>query len=952
MISGAGRIKSRLTIAGVELTDDDIKSITLKTGSSDGKSIAPGTVYVPELEAEIIYTGNIYRKTKVCWYIGLSDDGTEYEYVKVFTGTIKNIEKSSDTVKLIVYSQLYYSYKSYVSELTYPATTLQMLHEISQNIDMPIETTGLSPITIGEAPKGYTCRQILAEIAGLYGCFVLPNRDDSKIMLKWYENSGLIIRDDFDEPQLEDMNVNIGGFACNVNGKWMTELHSGYVMEWSCMYMTSTILEGLRDKLSIKYRIGSFNLLSGNILIDPWDIITLSYNGEEYKMPAGILEHRYDGGLTTAFRTPGDTDGETTSSSANSGGASATNRLIAEVVETKRVLADKADVVELEAVKANIRTLDAEKADINELKAVQATIDNLDATYANIDLSNIAKGTINQAMIATGAIGTAQIADGSITDAKIVELTADKITAGLLSVDRLEIRGSKNSIVYAINNITGALQSENVDTINGEVLTKRSVTADKIVANAITAREIASKTITANEILSGTITSSEIAANSIKAINIASGAVTADKINVDSLQAISAKIGGFTIGDTYLANGTDMFGKYEPEMHSKKIDVDVSSGNTFSETVDMPYCKLPIRITYSITGNSSITNNVSVDTENTEVTVFNVGSVGCTAVYSDGVLTLSGGGYGAKISFTVAWYKDLGSSVYLGLDGISCGANFSVNSDGDLKAASGNISGFDIRENLMSMNVTPVSNPIYCFLNTHPLAGQNAGAAEYSILLAAGASLDDPNAKDAKPSLFISHGGDLISLSNHDYETQLRISGAEIYLNTDKFIRLGYRRLFGMTSDNRLRINYDAPYSTDIYAGTSSGAINFYVNGTQKAYVNSSGVVNKSDKRLKTDIEDIEDKYIEIADKLKPKTYKYKDDLSKTNTGFIAQDLQSVIEELGIDNESFAPLSKGDDGYLGINYIQLIPILWAKVQQQDDMIKHLSEEIHKLKGVE
>lgn len=950
MVSGAGRIKSRLTIAGVELTDDEIKSITLKTGSSDGKSIAPGTVYVPELEAEIIYTGNIYRKTKVCWYIGLSDDGTEYEYVKVFTGTIKNIEKSSDTVKLIVYSQLYYSYKSYISELTYPATTLQMLHEISQKIDMPIETTGLSPITIGEAPKGYTCRQILAEIAGLYGCFVLPNRDDSKIMLKWYENSGLIIRDDFDEPQLEDMNVNIGGFACNVNGKWMTELHSGYVMEWSCMYMTSTILESLRDKLSIKYRIGSFNLLSGNILIDPWDIITLSYNGEEYKMPAGILEHRYDGGLTTAFRTPGDTDGETTSSSANSGGASATDRLIAEVVETKRVLADKADVVELEAVKANIRTLDAEKADINELKAVQATIDNLDATYANIDLSNIAKGTINQAMIATGAIGTAQIADGSITDAKIVELTANKINAGLLSVDRLEIRGSENSIVYAINNITGALQAQNVDTINGEVLTQRSVTADKIVANAITAKEIASKTITANEILSGTITSNEIAANAIQAINIEAGAVTADKINVDSLQAISAKIGGFTIGDTYLANGTDMFGKYEPEMHSKKIDVDVSSGNTFSKTVDMPYCKLPIRITYSITGNSSITNNVSVDTENTEVTVFNVGSVGCTAVYSDGVLTLSGGGYGAKISFTVVWYKDLGGSVYLGLDGISCGEKFSVNANGDLKAASGKISGFDIRDNALLLKSSAAGSDFYCSLNSNSLTHMN-GPAYYSVFLGVNtnASFAEPDAQFITPALYIAHNGDLVSTYNHDYNTELRISNASMSMPKGHYITSNNKKMFGMDASGRVKVNYDASCGTDISAA-SGYSTNFYVGGSQKAYVNSSGISNTSDKRLKTDIEDIEDKYIEIADKLKPKTYKYKDDLSKTNTGFIAQDLQSIIEELGIDKESFAPLSKGDDGYLGINYIQLIPILWAKVQQQDDMIRHLSEEIQKLKG--
>ena len=66
-----------------------------------------------------------------------------------------------------------------------------------------------------------------------------------------------------------------------------------------------------------------------------------------------------------------------------------------------------------------------------------------------------------------------------------MELTANKITAGTLSVERLIICGDKNSIIYAINN-AGELVSQNVNTIDGDVLTKRSITADKIVAGAIT----------------------------------------------------------------------------------------------------------------------------------------------------------------------------------------------------------------------------------------------------------------------------------------------------------------------------------------------------------------------------------------------------------------------------------------------------------------------------------
>ena len=80
----------------------------------------------------------------------------------------------------------------------------------------------------------------------------------------------------------------------------------------------------------------------------------------------------------------------------------------------------------------------------------------------------LALGAITAALIAQGAVGTAQIADASITDAKIVELTANKITAGTLSVERLIIRGSNQSLIYAINNM-GELVSAQVDTIDGYV---------------------------------------------------------------------------------------------------------------------------------------------------------------------------------------------------------------------------------------------------------------------------------------------------------------------------------------------------------------------------------------------------------------------------------------------------------------------------------------------------
>lgn len=202
----------------------------------------------------------------------------------------------------------------------------------------------------------------------------------------------------------------------------------------------------------------------------------------------------------------------------------------------------RAKILDGEIVTAKIADLAVTGAKIADLavttaKIAQAAITNAQIANAAVDTGQIALGAITSALIAQGAIGTAQIEDGSITNAKIVDLTANKINAGTLSVERLIIRGSDQSLIYAINNM-GELVSAQVDTIDGYVLTERTITADKIIAHSITANELAAHTITANEILAGTITGNEIAAASIAGSNIKAGTLTASHVTADFGEAL------------------------------------------------------------------------------------------------------------------------------------------------------------------------------------------------------------------------------------------------------------------------------------------------------------------------------------------------------------------------------------------------------------------------------
>ena len=118
-----------------------------------------------------------------------------------------------------------------------------------------------------------------------------------------------------------------------------------------------------------------------------------------------------------------------------------------------------------------------------------------------------------------------------------MELSANRITAGVLSVERLIIRGTEQSLIYAVNNM-GDLVSTRVDTIDGYVLTERTITADRIVAHSLTANEIAAKSITANEILAGTITGAEIAGETITGANIKAGTITTGHVTSDFGQTL------------------------------------------------------------------------------------------------------------------------------------------------------------------------------------------------------------------------------------------------------------------------------------------------------------------------------------------------------------------------------------------------------------------------------
>ena len=111
------------------------------------------------------------------------------------------------------------------------------------------------------------------------------------------------------------------------------------------------------------------------------------------------------------------------------------------------------------------------------------------------------------------------------------------------------------------------------------------------------------------------------------------------------------------------------------------------------------------------------------------------------------------------------------------------------------------------------------------------------------------------------------------------------------------YLTSGTRMAYISVNDNFI------PTSPAMYIGSSS---NPWAGG-----YGISGWQTTSDERLKDEIQDVDNRYLELIKKLSPKRYKMKQGTSgRYHTGFIAQEVERARNECGIDSTEFAGLVK------------------------------------------
>ncbi len=126
---------------------------------------------------------------------------------------------------------------------------------------------------------------------------------------------------------------------------------------------------------------------------------------------------------------------------------------------------------------------------------------------------------------------------------------------------------------------------------------------------------------------------------------------------------------------------------------------------------------------------------------------------------------------------------------------------------------------------------------------------------------------------------------------------------------------------------------------------THGFALRFHYGGSLRGFINATtgAYTQSSDASLKSNIQDI-NTILERIKQLRPTTYYYNDDKSKTKTlGFIAQEVEPIFPEVVHFSEA--------DGLYGINYAAFGVIAIKAIQEQQAIIENQQKQIDELKAL-
>ena len=564
------RYYGKFTVGETEYTVPltDLKVTASENGSSD---LTIGNAQSSSITFSIYENAIDLENREMVLFEGLEVSEGNIEYIQIGIFKITSATAEEGKTSYTGYDRMYSSMEmTYVSKLKYPSKDINIVKEIctQAGITFVESTMDDKTISIATAPKVYTRREMLGYLSARQGKNAVIN-SQGQLEFRWYKDADYTIRPTkyyenglkFTTSKAFKVEKIVCEVATDNDSKTLTSGSGTMAINISNPFMTQAVLDAVYKKIGgFTYRPLTVECL-GDWRLEVGDIVKVTSNGVEYSAPITSIVYDCDGGLKCSIESCGQSD---TNNSINPTGpiTSQMQRLTAELITANQVIVTKISAEQADIKYATIANLNALSGKFDTLSAKAITTDNLatataklgymtaeqaDIKYANIELTNIDTANVATLFAKVGLIDRATVVEGHITGfLDSVEVNANKITAGTLVADRILLKGSESGLLYALNNL-GELTSTTVDSLDGYVLTDRTINADKIVANSITANELDVENIFADNAVISTITSQSAFINAISTNSVVVGI----KNTVDNL----------SVGDRNLLLATKNFGK-------------------------------------------------------------------------------------------------------------------------------------------------------------------------------------------------------------------------------------------------------------------------------------------------------------------------------------------------------------------------------------------------------
>jgi hypothetical protein len=464
VISGSGRT----FYARLNGISDGIQEIVQTNFSTPDSYFYVGGAIASKIEVSMFTKSQKFVKgTEVRFEIGATADGT-IEWIPMGYFTIKEQKKDRNLLTFTAYdrleSKLAKAYKSKI--VKYPVESKEFLTDISEQTGVEFNTSKLSDSlmidkiltvndqsgekTYKEPFDGFTMQQVVGYIAQLHGTFAICDRN-GKVTFKWYEalttdhpgkigdTAGSYLKDQnlsfiyntieflkeshtyliktnryFDDLLQSETMCQISGISCDTENNHYesgTNINTNLSNPVMTQEWLNKILKKIKD---MSYYPVSFSFM-GDPRLDVGDVVTI-VDAKNNLIDVPVMQHTitFDGGLLSEVASYGFEEKETKSPSE---------------IALQRI---KDDILSLQEITAK-------KATFNQLNAVDAKITNLQASSITVNDANILFARLDKANIQQGWITSVMIGDAQITDAKIQNMSADKLTTGILDAEKVTL---------------------------------------------------------------------------------------------------------------------------------------------------------------------------------------------------------------------------------------------------------------------------------------------------------------------------------------------------------------------------------------------------------------------------------------------------------------------------------------------------------------------------------